>query len=101
MSIKTESGRLVYGIEYGGELHYDVQMRLMTVADNITAIEQVGGSSGMKITLVMMACAIERLGSIPKEAIPWEFLAKGLADSDFDTLRSAEHTTELQSLMRS
>ena len=90
MTVTTEKTQLRYGVEYDGQMYYDVEMRLMTVADNLAAIEEVGGSSGMKITVSMMAHSIERLGDIPKEKITWEFLANSLADEDFDTLSALQ-----------
>lgn len=77
---------LEYGLEHAGVVHYDVEMRLVTVADNIAAIEEVGTDSGIKITLSMLARAIVKLGSIPKSDITYQLLAENLADSDYDTL---------------
>lgn len=83
---KTEKGSLEFGIEHDGVLHYDVEMRLATVQDNIDALDEVGAKSGLRITLAMYARAIVSIGAIPRELITTTFLAENLADSDFDAL---------------
>ncbi|AMG89701.1 phage tail assembly protein [Bordetella bronchiseptica] len=86
----TEVGRLVYGIEHDGQMHFDFEVRLPTVADNIAALEEVGSSSGMRVTTAMLVSSIVRLGAIPQEQITYEFLATGLVDEDFDVLTAAQ-----------
>lgn len=86
----THSGSLEYGVEYQGELHYDFEMRLTTVGDNIAALEQVGAASGLSITLAMYVAALTRLGTIPKEELTFEFLKVAMADGDFDVLGVAQ-----------
>lgn len=86
----THIGSLELGVEYQGELHYDFEMRVTTVGDNIAALEQVGATSGLRITLAMYVAAIIRIGTIPKDALTLEFLESALADSDFDVLGMAQ-----------
>lgn len=86
----TQLSSLEYGIEHDGALHYDFEMRLTTVQDNIDALEVVGADSGLKISMAMFAASLIRLGTIPKEALTYEFLASRLADSDFDRLAAAQ-----------
>lgn len=81
-----ERDYLEYGLEHAGVIHYEVQMRMVTVEDNLAAIAEVGTESGMKITLAMLARAIVSLGAIPKEEITYQLLVQGLADIDYDTL---------------
>ncbi|WP_103046602.1 hypothetical protein [Castellaniella caeni] len=86
MTTTVERGELLYGLEYEGVVHYDVTMRLATIADNIAALEDVGAKSGISITVAMLARAIESIGTIPKRAITAELLIQGLADEEFDGL---------------
>lgn len=82
----TERDQLLYGIEYEGTLHYDVEMRIMTIQDNIAAIEEVGPQSGMRITDSMMRRAIVRVGTIPQDALTLDLLRAELADEEYDVL---------------
>lgn len=91
----TEKGLLVYGIEYpaaSGQIHYQFEMRLPTVGDNIEAIEAHGVDSNLKLNVDMMARCLVRLGDIPAEAIQYELLAEHLVDEDYDVLVSARES---------
>ena len=89
MSKITEKGRLQYGIQFGGKWHYDFEVRVPTVKDNIEAIETYGTDSGMRVSFAMMVSAITELGEIPKEKITFDLLSENLADSDFDAINDA------------
>lgn len=82
----TERDQLLYGIEFKGELHYDVEMRIVTIQDNIEAIEEVGAQSGMRITDSMLRRAIVSVGAIPKEELTLDLLRAELVDEDYDVL---------------
>lgn len=82
----TDHEQLLYGLEYEGVMHYDVTMRLTTIADNIAALDEVGTSSGISITVAMLARAIVSIGTIPKESITAKLLIENLADEEFDVL---------------
>ncbi|MDN7916141.1 hypothetical protein [Burkholderia cepacia] len=92
----TEKGSLDYGIEYpvdSGELHYDFELRLATVADNIAAYEEPtiigGGVCNMRVNAAVLARSIVSLGTIPAEAITAELIDTAV-DSDYDMLFAAQ-----------
>ncbi|WP_404991324.1 hypothetical protein [Cupriavidus pauculus] len=83
-----EKGTLTYGVEYppaSGTLHFDFELRLPTIEDNVTAIEEVGAGSSLRISVAMMALCLVRLGDIPKEAITTGLL-NTMVDDDYDVL---------------
>lgn len=87
----THIGKLRYGAEYpagSGMLHYDFEMRVPTIADNIAALEEVGPASSLQLNVAMMARCLVRLGDIPAEAINTS-LINGLVDEDYDELADA------------
>ena len=86
----TERGQLMYGVEYEGKLHYDVEMRIVTIQDNIEALEEVGPQSGMRITDAMLRRAIVSVEGIPKEALTPDFLRAELADDEYDVLTALQ-----------
>lgn len=81
---------LKYGIEYAGVLHYDFELRLPMVADNIAVLQQEGAGSNLRVRIALFARCLLSLGSIPQEAITTDLLAEGLVDDDFDVLSEAE-----------
>jgi len=96
MAILTEQGSLLYGIEYpaeSGELHYDFEVRIGTVADNIAVYEQDdiigGGVSNMRVNTAMLARCITKLGTIPADAITPELIGTAV-DTDYDVLYAAQ-----------
>ena len=89
MSQLTEKGRLQYGIEFGGKWHYDFEVRVPTVRDNINAVEKHGDASGIRVSFAMMVSSIVALGEIPNEKITFELLSDGLVDADFDAIDQA------------
>ncbi len=86
----TQTGKLVYGIEHSGKVHVDFELRLPTIGDNITALEEVGTESNLRLGVAMMAASIVSLGDIPAEEITFELLAKELVDDDYDVLKLAQ-----------
>ncbi|TET04777.1 hypothetical protein [Burkholderia cepacia] len=96
MSMMTEKDSLEYGIEYppgSGELHYDFEIRLGTIGENIEVYEQPeiigGGVSNMRVNVAMLARCLVSLGTIPKEAITDELLSTAI-DSDYDVMMKAQ-----------
>ncbi len=96
MATLTEKGSLLYGIEYpadSGTYHYDFEIRIGTVADNIEVYEQpdiMGGHvSNMRVNAAMIARCIESLGTVPKEAITADLIGNAV-DSDYDVLYAAQ-----------
>jgi len=85
----TEKGRLQYGIEHDGQLHYDFEVRLPKVADNINALESVGGASGLRVETSIFASVLVSLGTIAKEQITYKLLAEGLLPEDYDAINDA------------
>lgn len=88
----TEKGRLIYGVEYpvgSGQLHYDFELRLPTIGDNVAALETHGTDSNLKLNLDMMARSLVALGSIPVDQIDYALLAGSVIDDDYDVLASA------------
>ncbi|BBF86274.1 hypothetical protein DLM_2673 [Aquitalea magnusonii] len=84
-----EKKALLYGVEYparSGQLHYDFELRLPTVGDNIAAIEAHGIGSNMRINTAMLASCLVKLGDIPAEAITYELLEQQMVDDDYDVL---------------
>ncbi|MBE5529203.1 hypothetical protein A9J41_14715 [Laribacter hongkongensis] len=88
----TEKGQLLYGLEWpagSGRLHFDFEVRLPTLGDNIAAIEEVGEASGLRVSAAITAKCIVRLGAIPAEDISLALLETGLVNSDFDAFDAA------------
>ncbi len=86
----TQADSLKFGVEYQGETHYDFDLRLPMVADNIAVLQEVGVTSNMAVRTALFARCLVKLGSIPQEAITYEFLSSNLVDDDFDVLVKAE-----------
>lgn len=90
----TQTGELLYGAEYpagSGRLHYDFELRLPTIDDNIAAIDEVGATSTLRLNVAMLARCLVRLGDIPAEAITAK-LVGGLVDEDYDVLVEKRET---------
>ncbi|KWF84980.1 hypothetical protein WL94_20145 [Burkholderia cepacia] len=96
MATLTEQDSLQYGIEYpadSGEFHYDFEVRIGTVADNIEVYEQPdiigGGISNMRVNTAMLARCITKLGTIPLDAITPELIGTAV-DTDYDVFYAAQ-----------
>lgn len=86
----TQTGTLDYGVEYEGTTHFDFELRLPMIGDNIAALEEVGASSNLKLHAAMLTRSIVRLGTIPSAVLNYDFLSANLVDDDFDVLSTAE-----------
>lgn len=86
-----EKGSLDYGVEFpadSGEFHFDFEMRLPTIEDNVSAIEEVGTGSSLRMNVAMLARCLVSLGDIPTEAITTDLL-NTMVDDDYDVLSAA------------
>ncbi|MCW3479740.1 hypothetical protein OL229_09215 [Neisseriaceae bacterium JH1-16] len=91
--IRSVSGALDFGVEYppeSGKLHFDYELRLPMVGDNIAAIEEHGVASNLRINTAMIARCLTRLGNVPAKDIGYELLDAALVDEDFDVLTLAQ-----------
>ncbi|HZX28564.1 MAG TPA: hypothetical protein VFF16_15945 [Telluria sp.] len=83
--MKTEPFELDYGVEYQGALHYQGEVRLNTLQDEID-LDQ--GDGFRKVD--MLACAIVRLGDIPAEMLTGTFLAGEIEPDDYIKIAEAQ-----------
>ena len=72
----TEKGKLPVGIEAGGVVHREFELRPGTIADHIAA-ERDGFTEGSAVANLVFLFSQEmvRLGSLPKDKITPELLA--------------------------
>ncbi|WP_047258003.1 hypothetical protein [Chromobacterium subtsugae] len=96
--MRTISGELQYGIEYDGEIHYEVELRLPLIGDNIEVLQEVGAAPNLKYRAALFARCLLRVGSIPGDAITTDLIVNHLVDDDFDAL--AELEGELKKKLR-
>mgnify|MGYP001180890072 CR=1 FL=1 len=94
MSVLTEAGSLIIGVEHGGELHKDFEIREQLVMNHIAVFEDPATAeraekSDAYFGVALMASRIIRLGSIPKEAITAEMLM-GMHQRDYNELVAAD-----------
>ena len=87
----TQKGKLTYGVEHGGKVHVDFELRLPTIGDNITALEEVGTESNLRLGVAMMAASLVSLGDISSDEITFDLLASELVDDDYDILKLAQN----------
>ena len=88
----TQEFTLDYGIEHGGKLHCEGEMRLPTMEDVENALEETEADAcRARIDRHTWARTITRLGTIPNEEITPELLATAV-DSDYGILAEAEKT---------
>lgn len=83
--MKTEPFELEYGVLYQGALHFHGEVRLNNLQDEID-LDQ--GEGFRKVDL--MACAIVRLGDIPKEVLSGGFLAAEVEPDDYTRIAEAQ-----------
>jgi hypothetical protein len=84
-----EKRTLPIGIEYDGKVHRDLEIRPRLVADMIDALESERSQRNNRYyALAMIACQIQKLGDIPKEAITADFLLR-MYEQDFVVLTEA------------
>lgn len=81
--------QLIYGIEHGGKLHVDFDLRVPTIGDNIDAVTDAAGGNDLSVNVALLARCLTRLGDIPKEAMTYDFLRANLVDDDYDVLWGA------------
>lgn len=89
-----EKHALLYGVKVGDKVHTDFRVRMPVVRDTIEALRLTdeacgtteGSAAGMYYRVAVMACALETLGTLEKEAITPELLLNELNDDDFDII---------------
>lgn len=91
----TEKSTLECGIEFpegSGTFHYDFEIRLATVGDNIAVYEDPdiigGGVSQMRVTAGNLARCLLSLGTIPEKDITSDLISNAV-DTDYDILLGA------------
>lgn len=86
----TETGTLVYGVQFNGEIHRDFEIRLQTVGDEIDVTQEVGSDVvDAHFTVHLLARTLVRLGSIPDDDITADLLRENLIYEDYITLLRA------------
>ncbi|MGC0153275.1 hypothetical protein ACPRNU_12505 [Chromobacterium vaccinii] len=88
--MRTISGELLYGIEHDGETHYEVELRLPLIGDNIEVLQEIGAAPNLKFRAALLARCLLRVGSIPGDLITTDLIVNHLVDDDFDTLAALE-----------
>lgn len=94
MKVFTETGTLIYGVEYDGVIHKDFELAEQLVADGIAVLEDplIGpraGKSDYFFNVAVTARRLRKLGAIPKEAITHE-LIMGMLQQDFNQISKAD-----------
>lgn len=83
---RSASGRLLFGADVDGTLHYDFVLRLPTLADQMAAEER--GLAPLAQSIYLTLASITRLGSLT-EVPDYEVLRVSIAAPDFDALYAA------------
>lgn len=95
--VKTETGKLLDGIPFGGILHKDFEIRLPVMRDTGQALEDAeerygevtGFMADSFYRAAVMASTLIRLGDIPNEELTAELLHENLTSDDYDELVAA------------
>ena len=85
--LQTVAGRLKYGTVYNGGQHYDFEMHLLTVGEDMGIAPELAGQERM---LAVYAASLNRLGNVRFEDLTAKWLADNLAAADFDALFFAQ-----------
>ncbi len=86
----TQSGTLVFGVQFNEQIHRDFEIRLQTVGDEIDTVAEVGSDIvDANFTVHLLARTLVRLGTIPEEEITPELLKDNLIYEDYNTLLQA------------
>ena len=83
---RSASGRLLFGADVDGTLHYDFALRLPTLADQMAAEER--GLAPLAQSIYLTLASITRLGSLT-EVPDYAVLRASIAAPDFDALYAA------------
>lgn len=95
--VKTETGKLLDGVPFGGTFHMDFEIRLPVMCDTGQALEDAeerfgevtGFMADSFYRAAVMATTLIRLGDIPKEELTAELLHTNLTSDDYDQLVAA------------
>ncbi|HED5569706.1 TPA: hypothetical protein R5C98_001281 [Yersinia enterocolitica] len=88
------SGKLIYGVQVGDEIHYDYTVTLPVIRHTVNALAATGdafedpdsAAARMYYRVAVIAEVFESLGSLAKEDITPEILLDGLTDDDMDII---------------
>lgn len=77
--------QLVNGIEYNGERHYEVHMRLPSMGDLLEVERTSDDKLPLEKSMILMAKHIVKIGTIPSGAITPQLLHK-LTEIDYERI---------------
>lgn len=83
----THSGVLPFGVLYNGQLHREFTVRLATIGDEISSLED--GVSDAGLSTAILARVLDKLGDIPPDDITYELLCEHLIPDDYNALSDA------------
>ena len=81
----TISGELPGGVEVDGVLHRAFTLRLPTVRDNVEAVDEVGVSNAVAMSVSILTRQITSLGELKPEQITYD-LVVDMHPEDFNYL---------------
>lgn len=95
--MRTETGRLLDGIEHNGVTHYDFEVRLPLVRDTGQALDDTddrfGTISGNRADAfyrcALYAVTLVRVGDIPPSELTPDLLYDALTEDDYDEIKNA------------
>ncbi|MEQ1967360.1 hypothetical protein ABLA30_10100 [Xenorhabdus nematophila] len=93
----THTGKLLYGVEHGGQLHYEFEVKLPTMRQSYEALDETesvcgsvdGHASDLHYRMAVVTKCLVNLGNIPAADITTELLLDQLTSDDFDRLEQA------------
>ena len=88
--METEKGTLSIGVEFGGKMHRDFELRPLTVGDSVTGYEYPGAKTNEVLYgVVIMTRRLVKLGDIPAASITPDLILS-MHDADFKLLLTAD-----------
>lgn len=87
MAVETllATGELAEGVCVDGVWHRTFTLRPPTVADNIAAVDEVGTTNAVALSVAILAQQLVQLGSLQPKQITYTLIA-GLHPTDFNLL---------------
>ncbi|CDL80185.1 hypothetical protein [Xenorhabdus cabanillasii] len=93
----THTGKLLYGVEHGGQLHYAFVVRLPTMRQSYEALDETesvcgsvdGHAADLHYRMAVVTKCLVNLGSIPAADLTTELLLDQLTSEDFELLEQA------------
>ncbi|KES10437.1 MULTISPECIES: hypothetical protein [Snodgrassella] len=102
-----ETGKLVYGLEYNGQMYFDYTVKPLTLADELQALEVIeetslikDASNAKKAILTTLAYWAQQLevSGITAENLSVEFLLHNLASEDYQSILTSMETLRSKSI---